>query len=244
LVCLDSRWSIGRRLEDKTAPKVFGAAKNIITVDGFQISAPEIGVGAAAVASEVLSYYVIMGGHRLAYYFRNALRNRQSRSQEEPLEPSMVIELVAKAIQEFDIQLACMLSDPRRQRGVYQHRRKIAQKNSMEMEMECLYARKLQIYAPVPFSRASAVLAIARIVFKAFCEYVREETLTVFALQQVQIDSIALKDVMNDYIEADDANVMDCLASEVITSASRRCLEPALLEQDTLEMACERRKRG
>ena len=45
-----------------------------------------------------------------------------------------------------------------------------------------------QVYAVIPFNRNGAILGILRIAFKAFFEYVREETFGKFGLQQIQAE--------------------------------------------------------
>ena len=58
--------------------KVFGAAQSLFAGEKNQVvTPPEGGVEAAGAAGEVLAHYVMMCGQRLAYYFRNALRNLQ-----------------------------------------------------------------------------------------------------------------------------------------------------------------------
>ena len=48
-----------------------------------------------------------------------------------------------------------------------------------------------QVYAVIPFNRNGAILGILRIAFKAFFEYVREETFGKFGLQQIQADCVS-----------------------------------------------------
>jgi len=50
-------------------------------------------------------------------------------------------------------------------------------------------AKGVQVFAPVPFNRNGAVVGILQIAFKAFYEFVREETFAKFGLQQIQVDT-------------------------------------------------------
>merc|ERR1712083_895358 len=144
----------------------------------------------------------------------------------------------------MDAQLARILGDPRKPREVSHDRCTLGRfKNSMELEMERLWAKKLQVYAPVPFNRNGAIVAILRIAFKALYEYIREETFARFGLQQIQVDCAFLAEVTRDYVEQEDANVLDSLLDEVVTSTSQRCDDPVLMDVSVVEALCDEKKR-
>merc|ERR1712066_600979 len=59
----------------------------------------------------------------------------------------------------FDAQLARILGDPRKPREVSHHSNTLGRfKSSMELEMERLWAKKLQVFAPIPFNRNGAIV--------------------------------------------------------------------------------------
>merc|ERR1712060_432563 len=139
---------------------------------------------------------------------------------------------------------ARILGDPRKPREVSHHRCTLGRlKNSMELEMERLWAKKLQVFAPIPFNRNGTIVGILRIAFKALYEYMREETFAKFGLQQIQVDCAFLSEVVRDFVEPDDASVLDSLLDEVVASASQRCEEPVLMDESIVATLCDEKKR-
>merc|ERR1719507_759312 len=112
--------------------------------------------------------------------------------------------MIFKEVHAFDGQLGRLLGDPRKVRGGSGRRAGNfnLSKTSMELELERQWAKKLQVYAAVPFNRSGAVAGILRIAFKALFEYVREETFTTFGLQQLQLDAELLAELSRDFVEA------------------------------------------
>merc|ERR1712083_1044203 len=144
----------------------------------------------------------------------------------------------------MDAQLARILGDPRKPREVSHDRCTLGRfKNSMELEMERLWAKKLQVFAPIPFNRNGAIVGILRIAFKALYEYMREETFAKFGLQQIQVDCAFLAEVVRDFVEAEDAGVLDSLLDVVVTSASQRCDDPVLMDASVVEALCDEKKK-
>merc|ERR1712083_1132889 len=144
----------------------------------------------------------------------------------------------------MDAQLARILGDPRKPREVSHDRRTLSRfKNSMELEMERLWAKKLQVFAPIPFNRNGAIVGILRIAFKALYEYMREETFAKFGLQQIQVDCAFLAEAVREFVEAEDASVLDSLLQEVVASASQRCEDPVLMDASVVEALCDEKKK-
>merc|ERR1712056_28042 len=108
---------------------------------------------------------------------------------------------------------------------------------------ERLWARGLQVFAPIPFNRNGAIVGILRIAFKALYEYVREETFAKFGLQQIQVDCTFFAEVVRDFVDPEDANLLDSLLDEVVTSATQRCVEPVLMEAVIVETICDEKKK-
>merc|ERR1712039_784670 len=175
-------------------------------------------------------------GQRLAPFFRDSIQNRDWMTVREPRDPRLVVEMVFKEVHAFDAQLARILGDPRKPREVSHHSNTLGRfKNSMELEMERLWAKKLQVFAPIPFNRNGAVVGILRIAFKALYEYMREETFAKFGLQQIQVDCAFLADIVRDFVEVEDMGVLESLLDEVMESAKTRCVEPVLMDQVIVE---------
>mmetsp|Transcript_148711 Transcript_148711/g.262599 ORF Transcript_148711/g.262599 Transcript_148711/m.262599 type:complete len:829 (+) Transcript_148711:115-2601(+) len=237
---------IGRHLEVKAINKVWTVAKDLFNSgDGSEL-VPEISVIKATrgAAQATITHYVLTSGQRLAHFFRNSIQNRNWMTVREPRDPRLVVEMVLREVHAFDAQLARILGDPRKPRGADMQRRVLSRvKNDMELEMERLWAKKLQVFATIPFNRNGAIVGILRIAYKALCEYVREETFAKFGLQQIQVDCAFLAEITRDFVEAEDAGVLDSLLDEAVTSASQRCVEPVLMEAVIVETLCEEKKK-
>jgi hypothetical protein len=237
---------IGRHLEVKAIGKVWAVARDLFA--GGDAATSDLQPNTAIIkatrsaAQATITHYVMASGQRLAHFFRNSIQAKNWMTMREPRGPRFPIEMVLKEAYAFDAQLARILGDPRKPRV---ERRVLSRvKNSLELEMERLWAKKVQVYAPVPFNRNGAVASILRIAYKALCEYVREETFAKFGLQQIQVDCAFLADVTRDFVEAEDAGVLDSLLDEAVTSASRRCVDPVLMESVIVETLCDEKKKG
>merc|ERR1712100_180576 len=103
-----------------------------------------------------MTHYVLISGHKLAHYFRNHLhtsRKKLMQARDEPKEPSLVVEMVLKEVVAFDAQIAKALGDKKsdvRRVAVNRNRVFNRNKNSMELEMDRLFAKKLQVFASIP----------------------------------------------------------------------------------------------
>eukprot|EP00931_Biecheleriopsis_adriatica_P049765 TRINITY_DN28796_c0_g1_i1.p1 TRINITY_DN28796_c0_g1~~TRINITY_DN28796_c0_g1_i1.p1 ORF type:complete len:823 (-),score=232.89 TRINITY_DN28796_c0_g1_i1:90-2513(-) len=239
---------VGRHLEVKAINKVWGVAKELF--DSLESASSELMPNPAVLkatrtgAQVVLTHYAVMNGQRLAHWFRNAIQSRNWMTVREPQEPRKIVEMVMREVHAFDAQLTRILGDSRKPKATSDHRRNLSRfKNSMELEMERLWAKKLQVYAPIPFNRNGAIVGILRIAFKAFFEYMREETFGKFGLQQIQMDCAFIAEMVRDYVEADDASVLDSLLDEVVTSAQMRCVDPVLMEASIVEARCDEKKK-
>merc|ERR1719217_1391956 len=151
--------------------------------------------------------------------------------------------MVLKEVHAFDVQLAKILGDPRKV-GESKRRTLKTTKNAMELEMERMWAKKLQVFATIPFNRNGAIVGILRIAIKALYEYVREETFAKFGLQQIQVDAAFLGEMVRDFVEAEEAGALDGLLDEVVASTSQRSVEPVLMDQAVVDGIVDRKKAG
>lgn len=236
---------IGRHLEVKAIAKVWAVAKDLFAGDASgELTPPPAVVKTTRMAAQaVITHYSMVNGQRLAHFFRNSVQSRNWMTVREPREPRLVVEMVLREVHAFDAQLARILGDPRKPAGRSERRQLSRFKNSMELEMERLWAKKLQVFAPIPFNRNGAIVGVLRIAFKALYEYMREETFAKFGLQQIQVDCAFLSEVVRDFVEPDDASVLDSLLDEAVTSAAQRCDDPVLMETSMVEQLCEEKKK-
>jgi len=242
---------IGRHLEVKAMVKVWAVAKDLFANGGDAgVSAADLQPNQAAIraaraaAQAMITHYVFVSGQHLAGLLRNAFEDKNWLTAREPRDPQLVVDFVLKEVHVCDCQLSRILGDPRKPPEV-KHRALARQtRNAMELEMERLWAKKLQVFAPVPFNRNGAVLGILRIAFKALCENTRERTFAKYGLQQVQVDCAFFAEVMREFVEEEDAVVLDSLLDEAINSASHRCIEPILMEDMIVQAVCDEKKKN
>lgn len=174
-------------------------------------------------AQGVITHYVLVSGQRLAHFFRNFVQNKNWMTVREPRSPSPFVEkIMTKEVHAFDAQLARILGDPRKPKPP--ERRPLRHmKTEMELEIERLVVRQRQVFEPIPFNRNGAVVGILRIAFKALYEYMREETFAKFGVQQIQVDTAFLGEVIRDFVEVEDASALESLLDEAVVSAQQRC---------------------
>eukprot|EP00927_Polykrikos_kofoidii_P059742 TRINITY_DN54879_c0_g1_i1.p1 TRINITY_DN54879_c0_g1~~TRINITY_DN54879_c0_g1_i1.p1 ORF type:complete len:828 (+),score=179.60 TRINITY_DN54879_c0_g1_i1:78-2561(+) len=239
---------IGRHMEVKAINQVWGVAKDLFASSAAAVDlAPNVAVIKAArgAAKAVLTNYALAGGQQLARLMQDSLHGPNWLHLREPREPRVVVETVLRRVHGLDAQLALVLGDPRKPQSADSRRRVLNQrKTSMELEIEREWAKKVQVFATVPFNRNGVVLAILRIAFKALYEHVREETFGKFGLQQIQVDCAFLAEVVRDFVEAEDAGVLDSLLDEAVSSASQRCVDSVLMDVEVLEALCDEKKRS
>merc|ERR1712139_92415 len=152
---------------------------------------------------------------------------------------------MGKEVVAFDAQLAKALGDKKSNKtSVNRNRVFNRNKNSMELEMDRLFAKKLQVFAAVAPNRHGAIMGILRIAFKALYEYVREQTFAKFGLWQLQLDCALLAEVCREFVSSEDGNLLESLLQEVVNSASQRCTEAEFMEAVALESLCDEKKKG
>ncbi|XP_066982534.1 vacuolar protein sorting-associated protein 51 homolog isoform X2 [Macrobrachium rosenbergii] len=109
--------------------------------------------------------------------------------------------------------------------------------NSLVANLNKLWSERIEIFAPVEFTRVSILTGIVKISLKTLMESVRLRTFSRFGLQQVQVDAHYLRTYLWKFVA--DEHVLNVLLDEVVTSASVRCCDPELMEQKVVEFICE-----
>ncbi|XP_042225309.1 vacuolar protein sorting-associated protein 51 homolog isoform X2 [Homarus americanus] len=109
--------------------------------------------------------------------------------------------------------------------------------NSLVANLNKLWSERIEIFAPVEFTRVSILTGIVKISLKTLLESVRLRTFSRFGLQQVQVDAHYLRTYLWSYVA--DEHVLNVLLDEVVTSASVRCCDPELMEQRVVEFICD-----
>jgi len=235
---------IGRHLEVQLIAKIWDVARDLFASGDFSAAEltphPAVIKATRTAAQAVITHYAFLHGQRLAGKLGEIVRLSDGAASRD----AWALYAVVEEVHTIDAQLSRILGDPRKAREASHHRLALNHcKNSMELEMERLWAKKLQVFAPIPFNRNGAILGVLRIAFKALYEHAREQTFTKSGLQQLQVDCAFLLEAVRDFVEAEDAGVLESLLDEAVTSASQRCREPELLEASVVEALCEERKK-
>jgi len=209
-----------------------------------QTTVPALTKKTRQAAQRLLSAYAFHTGQQLSHLLRKSIRTPDWLHVREPRDVRWVMEVVVKEVREADNQLARMLGDPRKpkQHAIRSSALLRIRRTQMELEMDRLFARKVLIFGEIPFNRNGAVVGILRIAFKALYELVRDETFGKFGLQQIQVDCAFLSDMIRELVEQDDANGLDGLLDEVVTSASQRCVDPVLMDPAIVETLCDEKR--
>ncbi|ETN59216.1 Protein fat-free [Anopheles darlingi] len=110
--------------------------------------------------------------------------------------------------------------------------------SSFVSNIQRLFSEKIEIFAPVEFSKVSIITGIIKLCLKTLLECVRLRTFSRYGLQQIQVDAHYLQ--MNLWRFVNDENLIHVLLDEILGSAVLRCLEPILMEPNAVEIICER----
>lgn len=103
----------------------------------------------------------------------------------------------------------------------------------VQMDIERMFAKRLQIYACVEFTLDSMLKGVLRIAFKAFLEHARMSTLTLNGFRQIQLDVQYIKVMLNHFVR--DPTSLENLLAEIVASSAERCvvtpvaLEPSII---------------
>lgn len=236
---------MGRHLEVKVISKVWSVARDMFSESAASVELtphPSLIRATRGAAQALITHYTLVAGHRLGHFFLSCLHAGDWSVRCEPRDPRFLAQVV-RDMRTWDAELALILGDPRKERTIERRPLGHHTKDSMELEMERLWAKKLQAFSPSPFNRNGVVVGILRIGFKALYEYVRDMTFTKYELHQIQLDCACLSAFAQDFTEVEDASMLGALLNEAVTSAAQRCDDPMLMDAAILESLCEDKKR-
>lgn len=191
-----------------------------------------------AVAQSAMDYCVFQEGVRLSTMLQSSIETTCWTGTQEPSVPSNVCSLLLKEVHQFDAVVSKVLGDPKK---VKVERRRNLRKNP---EVQRMLAKSVEIYSTVPFNRNGALFGLLKIVIKSFSLHVRDASFKNGGVQQIQVDVTFLNDMIRDFIDSDDINVLDGMFSEVISSCEHRCPNPQLLDQTLVENIVDDFKRN
>eukprot|EP00742_Colponemidia_sp_Colp-10_P006532 GILJ01007001.1.p1 GENE.GILJ01007001.1~~GILJ01007001.1.p1 ORF type:complete len:822 (-),score=154.49 GILJ01007001.1:94-2208(-) len=237
-------------------------AQDAETFNHFQrIIAPDLIKNTRETSQKLLRYYTEINGLKVAQMIRKGVETANWLAMREPRDVRLAIELVIKEVAAVYQELTVIFGEPTRRSptvdSAHYRRMKTAAaagtrpaggvtgtKRVMElnMNMDRLFAHKLQTFGPVAFSRGAVVAGIVKIMLKTFYECVRLRTFDRNGYQQMQVDTGFLSSMLRDYLEPDDLSILDGLIEEVLVSTSKRCLDPTPMDQSIVDNLCEAKR--
>ncbi|KAJ3055972.1 Vacuolar protein sorting-associated protein 51 [Rhizophlyctis rosea] len=105
--------------------------------------------------------------------------------------------------------------------------------DAMLSNIDKLFAERIEYYGKVELTKGSVLNGIAKIVLKCFQEETRLVTFNTEGFHQIQVDSEYLRTHFWPYMSDD--RLLGNLLDEVLTSASRRCVDPQALEYAAID---------
>eukprot|EP00455_Lapot_gusevi_P029021 TRINITY_DN3106_c0_g1_i2.p1 TRINITY_DN3106_c0_g1~~TRINITY_DN3106_c0_g1_i2.p1 ORF type:complete len:154 (+),score=31.84 TRINITY_DN3106_c0_g1_i2:40-501(+) len=95
------------------------------------------------------------------------------------------------------------------------------------LSKERLWSKRvaMPVAAQLGFDHQSPVAAALKLTLKSMIETIRQQTLSCFAFQQIQIDVRCLRDRLPWSMAAGHKGDLEALLDEVIASASERCVD-------------------
>lgn len=103
------------------------------------------------------------------------------------------------------------------------HSRNTRTNNSLMNNIKKLFTERIEIFAPVVFTRRTILFGIVKIILKAMIETVRLKTFNKNGVLQLQIDAKYMQHELSRFVS--DENIIFALLDEAVTSAEVRCLD-------------------
>ncbi|XP_065212386.1 vacuolar protein sorting-associated protein 51 homolog [Planococcus citri] len=206
-----------------------------------------------AVAQRLINHFVKMQGLSISQMLRKSV---ETRDWLHGMEPRMVRPVMKRVIEELtntDAQVGVLFEEGAKadrssdssRKTQSRHHRSISNWSSYTPAsthsinvINKLFSERIDIFAPVQFSKVSIMTGIIKISLKTLLECVRLKTFSRYGLQQVQVDTHYLQLYLWRFLH--DENLINFLLDDILGSAVQRCLDPVLMEPSVIEIICER----
>ncbi|KAL7643787.1 UNVERIFIED_CONTAM: hypothetical protein RMT77_005793 [Armadillidium vulgare] len=210
---------------------------------------------------ELLNHYVTSQGNSISQMLRRSIELKDWLGCSEPRSVRRVMRTVRDELVAMDTQVGALYEEGiRKDRSSDSSRRTFhsvsisrigggarsvgwsgygsaALDNSLVANLNKLWSERIEIFAPVEFTRMSILTGIIKISLKTLLESVRLKTFSRFGFQQVQVDTHYLRTYLWSYVA--DEKILNVLLDEVLTSASLRATDSELMELKVVEFICE-----
>eukprot|EP00095_Tigriopus_kingsejongensis_P000391 snap_masked-scaffold19_size710362-processed-gene-0.6 protein:Tk00391 transcript:snap_masked-scaffold19_size710362-processed-gene-0.6-mRNA-1 annotation:"vacuolar protein sorting-associated protein 51 homolog" len=109
---------------------------------------------------------------------------------------------------------------------------------SLASNIQKMFNERIEIFAPVEFSKVSILTGIVKIALKTLLECVRLRTFSRFGFQQIQVDCQYLQLYLWRFVS--DENLVRFLLDEILTSVVHRCSDPTPMDHSVVDVICDR----
>lgn len=206
-----------------------------------------------AVAQRLINHFVKMQGLAVSQMLRKSVETRDWLHGHEPRMVRPVMKRVIEELTSIESQVGVLFeegiktdrSSDSSRKTQSRHHRSIsnwsaytpASSHSINV-INKLFSERIDIFAPVQFSKVSIMTGIIKISLKTLLECVRLKTFSKYGLQQVQVDTHYLQLYLWRFLH--DENLINFLLDDILGSTVQRCLDPVLMEPSVIEIICER----
>lgn len=205
-----------------------------------RVTRPEIVTTLKHLQEETIRIYAEFSGQSIIALLQSYYGHLETARDQEPTDVSPEIVSFVTAIHQILSETKLFLGEIKAQGQRHLKRQKT--KYLVEIEMDRLYAKKADIFAPVPFRTESVLSAVLKIALKSIVEEVRLLTLPGAGLQQVQVDTAFVLSCFQDLVATEDQSLLAGLLYEVVYSAKKRAVETLELTQTAIESIVEYRR--
>ncbi|KAF0293720.1 Vacuolar protein sorting-associated protein 51 [Amphibalanus amphitrite] len=213
-----------------------------------------------AAGQQLINHFVRVQGLAVSQMLRKSVATRDWQHANEPRSVRSVMKRVVEELAMMDAQVGSVYEEgaarweqhnssdssrrpyhgpgSQRQRHEWSSYAPSQVDSGLVANIQKLFSERIEIFAPVEFSKVSILTGIIKIALKTLLECVRLKTFSKFGLQQIQVDVYYLQVNLWRFIA--DEKLLHGLLDEVLGSAIHRCLQPALMEFSVVEALCDR----
>lgn len=208
-----------------------------------------------SVAHTLINHYVRMQGMSISQMLRKSVETRDWLHGLEPRTVRAVMKRIIEELTTIDIQIGVLFEEGSKgtadrssdssRKTQSRHHRSVSNWSSYTSGsshslsvINKIFSERIDIFAPVQFSKVSIMTGIIKISLKTLLECVRLKTFSKYGLQQVQVDTHYLQLYLWRFLH--DENLINSLLDDILGSAVHRCLDPVLMEPSVIEIICER----
>ncbi|KAK2706273.1 vacuolar protein sorting-associated protein 51 homolog [Artemia franciscana] len=205
----------------------------------------------------LLNQYVASEGDNMITLMEKSIENRNWMDYPEPRSARPAVKRIVEVIGKIDAKVGSVFEDgsrndrgsdssrlsyfgsvARQTRGLSQTSASSHVDRSLMSNIQKLFSEKVDLTAPVDFTKVSVVTAIVKNLLKAMLESVRVITIDRHGLHQFQVDCHFLHSYLWRFVN--DESLVSTMLDDVMHSALNRCIDPSILSPSAVESISER----